>query len=816
MKDKNYFSTRNKAQKTKEKLINVYKINKPNLNDVLSDFKINKKAIISISTTYPHKNISSTLSNTKPFLSYKETLNKAYTKLNKVLHSYNMTNEQLYRKIANEIIFDENKKIVSIFKDYLLWYETSDFFQCYYKINKSIKMLKKFFEYYEVYTHFYPEYAPHEELLKIIKKNIKRKKKYMERLDDEEENNIINDNKEIFDRLIKDSEIKINESASKNSRNILQKNNSKNSKSTLNFDSMENNKNKNNGNNNSKDLYSVLKTFIDYEDKTFDSKEVNNTNILKTNDNLDNIFTYNQKLNKYIKNLNDEKLKEINKDKNFTINNNYKKLKQISPNINIYNDIINQKKKLKIKEEQIRKIIEVGRNCKNISLRKKFINSLLKKYNQTSRINTYYKYNESISNSKATKFYNIKYDKIHLIKINPQNIKKLFNSYNKYENYVKRNYYTISSLRHIEKNKSRQSPKSVINSSPFYSKLKVNNLILNTLKFRKKIKNKNTLNLGKLKKINSIKNSNRTNNNSEIENNKDSHFSIKSNTIYIKLKYHKFSKNLGKGINLLKRNIMNKISSTHKSNDTSLPRKKKNKKKLINRYQLINSLNKDNNSSIANSSANQNILSISINPKRLYTNQKGVSSIISHSSFKENSSYTMKDRIRKNKNNLILFNSNIKQLGINFLATSFNKKNKEKTSKNSFVIKKNKNKNKLKNSSKGSKLSNNSKNIIIKNNIDKSMSRNELNVKIKTNNNSTLKSCFSNTNHNLDKKNFFIFDDSDKLDNNKKNSIYKYSILNLNENTLIKNKIKKKVNINTYKETRICLKLPMMNNINKI
>lgn len=96
------------------------------------------------------------------------------------------------------------------------------------------------------------------------------------------------------------------------------------------------------------------------------------------------------------------------------------------------------------------------------------------------------------------------------------------------------------------------------------------------------------------------------------------------------------------------------------------------------------------------------------------------------------------------------------------------------------------------------------------------MSRNELNVKIKTNNNSTLKSCFSNTNHNLDKKNFFIFDDSDKLDNNKKNSIYKYSILNLNENTLIKNKIKKKVNINTYKETRICLKLPMMNNINKI
>ena len=109
------------------------------------------------STTVQHKNKSSSFSNLflKPSLSYKETLNKIYSKLNKVLLSYNLPIEEINKKIINDIVFDEKKRIVSIFKDYLLWYETSDFFKSYYKKNKSIKMINRFITYYNSYTLFF-------------------------------------------------------------------------------------------------------------------------------------------------------------------------------------------------------------------------------------------------------------------------------------------------------------------------------------------------------------------------------------------------------------------------------------------------------------------------------------------------------------------------------------------------------------------------------------------------------------------------------------------------------------------------------------
>ena len=109
------------------------------------------------------------------------------------------------------------------------------------------------------------------------------------------------------------------------------------------------------------------------------------------------------------------------------------------------------------------------------------------------------------------------------------------------------------------------------------------------------------------------------------------------------------------------------------------------------------------------------------------------------------------------------------------------------------------------------------KNNILKATIDKSMSRNDLNIKMKINHNSILKSCFSNINNTSDKKGIFVCED---LDLNKKYSNKKTSLLNLNENILLKNKIKKKSDLNTnkigFKKARICLKLPMLSGLNKI
>ena len=267
MENKHSFSKRNKVQTSNENPFNLYKANRPNLNNNLSDKKINKKTLATSSTTVQHKNKSSSFSNLflKPSLSYKETLNKIYSKLNKVLLSYNLPIEEINKKIINDIVFDEKKRIVSIFKDYLLWYETSDFFKSYYKKNKSIKMINRFITYYNSYTLFFPEYGPLEDILQTLKKNIKRKKKYMERMEEDGLNKLHNSDKS-FERLIKESEIKINNSFSNSQKN--------NSKTTLNLDSMENDythniKKKNNGN---KGLYDILNTFIDYDDKIFDKK----------------------------------------------------------------------------------------------------------------------------------------------------------------------------------------------------------------------------------------------------------------------------------------------------------------------------------------------------------------------------------------------------------------------------------------------------------------------------------------------------------------------------------------------------------------
>ena len=832
MKDKNSFSKSKKLQTKNENPYNIYKANKPNLNNKLYE-KGNKKTLASSSTTFQQKNKSSSLSNIniKPSLSFKETINKVYSKLNRALHNYNMPYEEINKRIINDIIFDEKKRIVSIFKDYLLWYETSDFFKLFYKKNKSNKMIKRFIRYYESYTLFFPEYGPLEDILKILKKNIKRKKKYMERVEDDDLN-ILSNNDKKFERLIKESEIKINNSSNS------QKNNSKN---TLNFDSMEKYNNYNNicqKNNDKKDLYNIVKTFVDCDDKIFDKKDMHNTyNFLNKNDfNCENNLIFNSKLNKYfnlnfndnfgndkIKEINKEKEKEKEKNKNVINNKNQKKLSH-KINLNIFNDIMHRKVRRKSKEEQIKRTNEKGRNHNNISLRKKFINPLLKLISQTSKINNNHKYNESSSNSKFRKYNTIKYDKkTHLVKKKPQNVKTIFNSFNKYEsnNNYRGNYYILFSFRNKEINKSKQSPKSVVNNSPLYLKMKMNNIC------NKRINKKNNIfNFEKLKRINNlnnlnlVKNTYRTGNNSEIDANKDSNYIININSN--KFKYNKITKKIEKGLSLLKRNTISRISPIKNSKENSF---KKNKN-IINKNNYSNPFIID--SSLINNNTNsQNAFSNSItNPNRFHQNRhKGIPSIISYNSYKEDIRNSHKNNILKKFNNNLILKSNRSLISRKCLTNLVKTKSREISSKKSSLIKKSKNSlihgkiqtNVIKNNKIISKINNNIKNNILRTTIDKSMPKNELKLKMKTNHNSILKACFSNINNTLGKKGIFVFED---INTNKKNSNKKSSLFNSNESILIKNKLKKKFDLNSYKngikKSRICLKLPMLSDLNKI
>ena len=809
MKVQNSFTTKNKTKINRKNPFNTYKENKPNLDDKLSEKRNFKKTLASSSTSYHHKK-SSTLSNIKPIYSYKETLNKAYSKLNSTLHSYNPSVEEINKKIINDIIFDENKRIVSIFKDYLLWYETSDFFKQYYKRNKSIKLMISFINYYINYTYFFPIYSPLEDIISIMKKNVKKKKKYFERLTEDEERQSVNDKNKKFERLIKESEIKINKTNSKFSN--LEKNNSK---STLILDSMDKEINKNSRNNN--DFYTILKNFVDYDDITFDKKEQKNSfnkyhndndNSNKDNEN-DKIFIFNSKLSKYFKkSFNKEKNKKTKKERIIIIDTkiNNKKFISISPNVKILNtdNDINYKNKnlTNKKEENIKKLIEKKNISKKTSLRK-YINPLINYNNQTSKINNNHRYIESNSSSKYKNNFTIRSNtKTNLILAKPHNIKKIFTSYNKYDNSIIGNYYTLFSYRdNTELNRSRKSPNSLMNYSPI--NMRMNTISSMTNSIRNKKRNNYILNFEKIKKlklvnIKSLRLSRKIKNNYNFINNKDSNYNDNTNKLNKKIRYKKILKNSETGNSLNIKVIKERISTNENKNIFSL---NKSKRVRPNTNIITNPFSTNNNSSI-NKTVNQNNLKLN----NLYVKQKRVDT--------KNSS-KKKINFKTKNNNLILIKSQINNLRKNnFTNSSTNKNNKELlTKKNSLSIKKNKNKinNNGGDITNKNKINNNSKNK-----IDKSQSKNKLKINIKLNNNSILKSCFTNINNYTVKKNIQKSGDYDKINNdNKDYSFKKFSVLNFDENSLLKNKIKKKqeININKsgLKKARICLRLPINN-----
>ena len=105
------------------------------------------------------------------------------------LKKYNINPKKFNTFIINDIVFDHRTHIVAIFKNYLLWNETSEFLKRYYPKRDIFGRLPKITEYYEHYTLFTPNYLSNDGLLLIIMlKTTRRKKKYLQYLEEKEEN----------------------------------------------------------------------------------------------------------------------------------------------------------------------------------------------------------------------------------------------------------------------------------------------------------------------------------------------------------------------------------------------------------------------------------------------------------------------------------------------------------------------------------------------------------------------------------------------------------------------------------------------------
>jgi hypothetical protein len=91
-----------------------------------------------------------------------------------------LTNREYYNvKIINDIIYNECTNIVSVFKDYLIFDDISEFLKRFYYKLEAIQRLPKMFEFYEKYSKVFPNYVILPEN-KYLFKNIEKKQRIID------------------------------------------------------------------------------------------------------------------------------------------------------------------------------------------------------------------------------------------------------------------------------------------------------------------------------------------------------------------------------------------------------------------------------------------------------------------------------------------------------------------------------------------------------------------------------------------------------------------------------------------------------------
>ena len=88
-----------------------------------------------------------------------------------------MTSDEFYNvKVVNDIIYNESTHVVSIFKDYLIIDDISEFLKRSYTLGEVGIRLTKIFEFYEKYSKVFPNYVVLPEN-RYMFKNIERKQR---------------------------------------------------------------------------------------------------------------------------------------------------------------------------------------------------------------------------------------------------------------------------------------------------------------------------------------------------------------------------------------------------------------------------------------------------------------------------------------------------------------------------------------------------------------------------------------------------------------------------------------------------------------
>ncbi len=149
----------------------------------------------------------------EPFIKYKLSKSILLKEANKKYYNYTYIN-------TTYLIFNEKCEIVSRFKDYLIFDDTTEFLKAFYSYKEVIPRLKKIYNFYEKYSKIFPNYMILPES-NYLYRNIRKKQKMIDEFNEirreEEENrknlklekkntsNKKSNNEKIFDKSIQES-----------------------------------------------------------------------------------------------------------------------------------------------------------------------------------------------------------------------------------------------------------------------------------------------------------------------------------------------------------------------------------------------------------------------------------------------------------------------------------------------------------------------------------------------------------------------------------------------------------------------------------
>lgn len=100
--------------------------------------------------------------------------------IQKNLRQKYLTSREYYNaKVVTDIIYNENTNLVSLFKDYLILDDVSEFLKRMYSHKESTERLPKVIDFYEKYSKVFPNYITLPES-KYMFKNIEKKQRFID------------------------------------------------------------------------------------------------------------------------------------------------------------------------------------------------------------------------------------------------------------------------------------------------------------------------------------------------------------------------------------------------------------------------------------------------------------------------------------------------------------------------------------------------------------------------------------------------------------------------------------------------------------